>query len=645
MTKINTYIIPVLNNYQGALDLIKSLKKYTPDNYYIFIINNGYSISQPDAIHLIKELKKEVHLWIDPYRNLGFGKAMNTGIKLATTEFITLANDDVKVLYSEWWEEVMTKFKEDSRLGGFNPHSFCNKTAGGDRVCQYEIKCQYTEEDIKKMKEIFKAEREYTGCCTFFTICKKAMFDEVGLFDESFGIGSGEDYDLCYDKETQIMTKNGIKFIKDISFGDEILTMNGKGIIEYQKPTNIIKKFEKKLLHFKSKRLDIKCSKEQNLLVGYEYKISKKQKKDGKKFIKKDIDFIKAWEINNKLQNGYYRQCRYFVKKNGGIWQGKKGKKDFVRFMGWYLSEGCIDNRPRYNEIIISQSLKNKNNRKEIVEIIKSLGYKPNIGKRGIRFSDKKLKEYLKQFGKCQEKFIPQEIKDLSPSYLNLFLDAYIKGDGNYRNDGFNIVTCSNKMKDDLIELLLKTENTFNINYIKPQKIKFPSGKSYDCKGCWQIQVRTERKEKAYLRRANLVSYNDYSFDITVPNHKIYIIRNGKGCWSSNCIRAARKNWLIKGGSSTMIFHWWGKTKDDMPEGIGISNYDLIAGGNQNMIRKWNFHCDEVQRQLKDGRLTEEQAKELNRGWSVAGKGGPEEPLDKDKINYKDKKWYQEIDL
>ena len=307
LTKINTYIIPVLNNYQGALDLIKSLKKYTPDNYYIFIINNGYSISQPDTIHLIRELKKEVHLWIDPYRNLGFGKAMNTGIKLATTEFITLANDDVKVLYPEWWEEIMTKFKEDSRLGGFNPHSFCNKTAGGDRVCQYKIKCQYTEEDIKKMKEIFKAEREYTGCCTFFTICKKAMFDEVGLFDESFGIGSGEDYDLM--------------------------------------------------------------------------------------------------------------------------------------------------------------------------------------------------------------------------------------------------------------------------------------------------------------------------------------------------VRAARKNWLIKGGSSTMIFHQWGCTKDNIPESIGISNYDLIVGGNQNMVRKWNFHCDEVQRQLKDGRLTEEQAKELNGGWSVAGKGGPEEPLDKDKINYKDKKWYQEINL
>ena len=48
------------------------------------------------------------------------------------------------------------------------------------------------------------------------------------------------------------------------------------------------------------------------------------------------------------------------------------------------------------------------------------------------------------------------------------------------------------------------------------------------------------------------------------------------------------------------------------------SKYDLIAQGISMIEQKWGLHCDEVQRQLKDGRLTEEQAKELNGGWSVA---------------------------
>jgi GT2 family glycosyltransferase len=101
------------------------------------------------------------------------------------------------VLYPTWWQDVEKLFAEHPNLGGFNPHSFINKKHTGDRVAQYEDKPEYTEEDLAKMREIFHSERWYVGCCTYFTICKKAMFDKIGLFDESFGLGSGEDYDLC----------------------------------------------------------------------------------------------------------------------------------------------------------------------------------------------------------------------------------------------------------------------------------------------------------------------------------------------------------------------------------------------------------------------------------------------------------------
>ena len=164
-------------------------------NYKVIVINNGYSLNAVDGN--IAYAKNKCDLWIDPYRNLGFGKSMNTGIKLADTEFVTIANDDVEIIYKGWWDEIMQRFEEESELGGYNPHSPCNKAADGNRYIQYDYKEEYNEEDIKKMKEIFYKEREYTGCCTYFTICRKKMFDDIGLFDESFGLGSGEDYDLC----------------------------------------------------------------------------------------------------------------------------------------------------------------------------------------------------------------------------------------------------------------------------------------------------------------------------------------------------------------------------------------------------------------------------------------------------------------
>jgi len=197
MEKTNTYIIPTLNNYKGLYRLLETLKKHTPDNYYVYVINNGNILpkTQEDLDYIAKS-KPFVHLWIDPQRNLGFGKSMNIGIKLVQTEYVTCANDDVEIMYSGWWDEVMEVFAEDKKTMGFNPHSPCNKMHTGDRCIQYDYKEEYDTEDITKIKEIFKGERMYTGCCTYFTIFKKQLFDEIGLFDESFGAGSGEDYDL-----------------------------------------------------------------------------------------------------------------------------------------------------------------------------------------------------------------------------------------------------------------------------------------------------------------------------------------------------------------------------------------------------------------------------------------------------------------
>lgn len=190
MEKINTFCFLTLNNEKGLERAIETLYKHTPNNFYVYVVYQG------EDNDLYNRIKDKVHFFIRPHRNLGFAKGMNTMIKLAQTEYVTICNDDVELLYPEWWQEVMDIFVENPHIMGFNPHSPCNKQSSGNRLAQYEYKPDYTPEDIVKMKEIFKHERFYIGCCTYFTIFKKEFFDKVGLFDESFGQGSGEDYDL-----------------------------------------------------------------------------------------------------------------------------------------------------------------------------------------------------------------------------------------------------------------------------------------------------------------------------------------------------------------------------------------------------------------------------------------------------------------
>ena len=96
-----------------------------------------------------------------------------------------------------------------------------------------------------------------------------------------------------------------------------------------------------------------------------------------------------------------------------------------------------------------------------------------------------------------------------------------------------------------------------------------------------------------------------------------------------------------------MVKHWWGATKDNLPKDSSFtSNYDMIIKGNQRMTEKWGPHCQEVDRRLKDGRMIQEEADKIKGGWTVAGNGGADEPIDKDTHNYEAPgKWWESIEL
>ena len=372
----------------------------------------------------------------------------------------------------------------------------------------------------------------------------------------SFERGCSEDYYFCYDKDTEIVTKSGLKYLKDVTYGDHLLTLSDDGIMEYRQPTRLIKKKEEKLLKFKSKRIDMMVSKDQHLLVGY----NPNDKLRGGKA--RPIDFIRADVINSKLWD---RQSRYYIKTNGGTWIGNNldtieiGSKSistelFVQFMAWYLSEGCVNKDD--TGIIICQSFdKNLDKCNEITTLITDMGFTPKSYKDKIIFYDKDLHDYCLQFGKSHDKFVPDVIKNLPTEMTLLFLNTYIKGDGHVRPTGERFfMTSSDQMKDDLVELIIKSEGSFSFNRHEGNMTKFSNGKSYETRPVWHIYWGT--RERAYLRKAEEVDYNDYVYDVEVPNHRIFVVRNGKGCWSSNCLKVAEMGYDVWCDLSVQCGHY-----------------------------------------------------------------------------------------
>jgi len=179
----------------------------TPEDAYRVIIINQ---SGKDLSPYIRD--GLAHLIIDSYRNLGFAKACNTGMRLADTEYVGILNDDVEFMYPEWWNDMLAEFKAlDTVACAINPWSPRNPRGGGGMADQYKYKDvltegAYTPEEIEEVKKIFSYARS-PGACMWFTVFRRDRLVELGkhegspygiaLLDESFGQGSGEDYDMC----------------------------------------------------------------------------------------------------------------------------------------------------------------------------------------------------------------------------------------------------------------------------------------------------------------------------------------------------------------------------------------------------------------------------------------------------------------
>jgi GT2 family glycosyltransferase len=164
------------------------------------------------------EIKDKVHLYIHPPRaQLGYAKAMNEGIIHGLhwgSDIICPSNDDLEVIDSRWIDGIHKTFELDKRIMGVCPMS--PRVAGWGYGVGYNpevlpYKEEYTKEDYDyllkgdftecKEKLPTTYPRKVTnniidGAVFVMPYFKKELFEEIGLLDEHFYPGSGEDMDL-----------------------------------------------------------------------------------------------------------------------------------------------------------------------------------------------------------------------------------------------------------------------------------------------------------------------------------------------------------------------------------------------------------------------------------------------------------------
>lgn len=182
-------IILTHNQLPLTYKCLQSIRLHTQD-YELIVIDNGstdgtvaYLDAQPDVI---------VHA---NNKNLGFAKGCNQGIELSKGETILFLNNDT-VVTEHWLENMLSVLYENERVGMVGPVT--NYSSG-----HQQIPVPYT--DLSGLDSFARRHcEENAGCYSdvrrlvgFCLLVKRSVLDEIGYFDETFGLGNFEDDDLC----------------------------------------------------------------------------------------------------------------------------------------------------------------------------------------------------------------------------------------------------------------------------------------------------------------------------------------------------------------------------------------------------------------------------------------------------------------
>ncbi len=332
-----------------------------------------------------------------------------------------------------------------------------------------------------------------------------------------------------YHKDTEAYTRDGFKKVKDIKIGEEMLSLNIETRdLEWVKVKNLISHEQDKLISFQSRNFDLEVTPDHDMLY---------QKRWDKRIGRDILEFIHAKDIPPEAI--IYRSSE---------WTGKEidfetfgmSKKDFCKFMAYWLSDGSVNR----HYIYISQ-FKDKH---IIGDELFAMNLDVKEIKEGFRVKNDKLADYLHQFGHAHEKYVPNEIKQLPKEYLREFLDAYVICDGYIKEgkkwqggefrDQTTYSTASKKLADDLGEIILKVGRrpSYRLQKNKGVPVEHKNGVY---KGNYDIWIITEcYSQNASTKNMEIkeVDYKDMVYCVELEkNHTLYIRKNGKCTWCGNC--------------------------------------------------------------------------------------------------------------
>lgn len=349
--------------------------------------------------------------------------------------------------------------------------------------------------------------------------------------------------------DTEVKTDHGWKRIEDVDAEqDSLLTASPATLdLHYTRPMTIdVGTYEGPMLHFDTAGIDLLLTADTSIYA------HRRSMSNGEcVYLPKFIACEGGVKEGDRLPvSGFrYRSDREGVFTLPGLTVIRRGKeviippreidmKAWLEFFGFWLADGCWRS-PRKNgkvsyDVYIKQ---NAENEEYVLNLIRGIGFIPKIehyragGYNNYCIHSQQLWEYLRQFGKSADKYIPEEFLSLAPEYLEVLFRGYTNGDSTMNKTTLELSSKSRQLMDNIQELVLKLEGS--VAQIREREKKLADGTPTTL---WLLRYVPNRTHKIRTSYGTPQKIN-YCGKICKPqvedNKLILLRRNGTIMWAA----------------------------------------------------------------------------------------------------------------
>lgn len=341
----------------------------------------------------------------------------------------------------------------------------------------------------------------------------------------------------CLSLDTDILTDTGWKPIADVKIGERVLSRAADGSADYYPVAQTFRYQAQEVVRFDGKSIDLLATPNHRMLVEDRYTgessfidagnfvTSSKRTPNKERLASKCIPLTS--HVSGEMPESIY-----------GI-----PAKAYVRFLGWYISEGWKSPQP--GSFGIAQSRAANPQKCEILRRdIEACGFSykeyPNVFIIHARSMPVLLKEELRGLGGAHDKHIPAHVLKLDGSLLRELLETLVLGDGHARRRAGRIGyetyhSVSRRLADQVQELCQKIglRGTISTQEVKIGGVV--NGRQIAGTTCHAVSINRKTSVQVLKLKRELIPYDGEVACVEVfPHHTIYVRRNGKAVWVGN---------------------------------------------------------------------------------------------------------------